>query len=54
MKTVEERISQLTDLGAIYDEKNRAFIKDNVRIDVDVVQYGSDLLFEKQLKKLTN
>lgn len=50
---LEDRIAKLQELGCTYDEKSRSFKNGNVKIDIDVVQYGTDQLFEKQLKKLT-
>ncbi len=52
MTTIDTRIKILTDAGFIYNEIKRAFIRDTVRIDVDVVQYGSDKLWEKQLERI--
>lgn len=50
--TLEERIESLTKKGLAYDDKKRCFIREKGNIDHDIVVYGTDLLFEKHLKKL--
>lgn len=53
MKTqIEKRVNELIELAMTYDESKRAFIKDNIRIYVDVVEYGNPILYDKHLKKV--
>lgn len=50
---LEKRIEQLSELGYVYQQKSRNFIHPSgAKIDHDIVVYGTDLLFEKHLKKL--
>lgn len=50
---IQKRISQLTGLGYVYNEKYRNFAKGKHYVDHDVVVYGSDEQFEKVIKKAT-
>ena len=50
--TLTDRIILLASLGLTYDEKSRSFKGEKGKIDQDIVQYGTDELFEKWIKKL--
>lgn len=52
MKTLEQRIKILQDLGLVFDENKRNFTGKAGKVDMDVVQYGSEELFDKQVKRL--
>jgi hypothetical protein len=47
----KQRIERLTELGFTYNERYRNFAKGKHYIDHDIVVYGSDEVFEKQIKK---
>lgn len=48
---LEDRIAILVENGFIHDERTRNFTNGGNKIDVDIVEYGTDQLFEKHLKK---
>lgn len=51
--TTEQRVKLLTDLGLVYSEKYRNFYhKYKGKIDDDIVVYGNEEEFEKQINKL--